>query len=134
MFIIPVIGSEIACLRKFLAALEEQESENACTNDSENDCYVIAEAESERSALQVLGAHPKNVIAGDECHEHARNKCNPEIFVLAAQVNRGYAEATHGHELVTPAEVIPQNVESFGIQVAPENDGGANGKHWNRKE
>ena len=95
---------------------------------------LVVETKAERSALEVFRAHPEDVISRNERHEHARDKRNPEVLLFTAEVNCCHAEAANGHELVAPAEVVPQDVETFRVHIAPENNHGAKGEHRNCKE
>ncbi len=131
---VPAVGIVAFHLRKRLAASAEEESENSGVMKSNHESGLVIKSKAKRSALEVFRAHPKNVIRCNESHEHARDKRNPEVLLFTAEVHGCHAEAANGHELVAPAEVVPQDVEAFGVQVAPEDNHGAKGEHRNRKE
>ena len=128
-----MVRVEIRLLGELLATPAKQSDEDNRGHGGEHNGDVVAEAEADRCALQVLGAHPQDIVAGDEGHEQARDEGYPEVLLFAAEVDHGNAKAAHGHELVAPAEVVPKDVEAFGVQVAPEDDGRAEREHRDRQ-
>jgi hypothetical protein len=65
----------------------------------------------------VRRTHPENVNAYNECHKSAGKQGNPEIFAFCTEIYYGDTQAAYGHNLIGPAEVVPEEVESDGFRL-----------------
>ena len=130
-FGVPMVGVVTFHFGKNFPAGAQEKAEQKRILDGDDERRLVIQPKSQGGAFQVLGADPENVIRDDERHEKARDERYPEILFLGTQVDDGNAQAANGHQLIGPAEVIPKDVESIGVQIAPKDERAANGENGN---